>query len=186
MNMCIEEHSHHSEGLFRQGETTSPYRKLGRKIFFTWLLFPTWWLLGADGLGLITMSDDANAMVKLILNMVAKGAYIFMLWKLKQDCAGYDSMMDMGRPRRCVNIDKDGAFIPMHNDLQQSPQLPSHLHRKLFPQRQESQGIVPAEFIQPEIHGMSRHVSNCSLMSGIDLETGSTCANSRISTKEPS
>jgi len=164
LNKCIQEHSDHTEGLFSSHAVTkSPYLKLGRKIFATWCLFPTWWLLGADGLALYSPSDDTNSMIKFLLNIVAKGLYIFMLWKLKQDCVGYESLMEMSGGSAVIGAhgrhkDNDGLPMKQPSEPSSAKWHTSEPHSAKWSQHSwhtvsEMGCVIPQEFSGPEVGG---------------------------------
>jgi bacteriorhodopsin len=153
MNKCLHEHSNHQEGLFKgiPGKC-SPYRKLAKKIFCTWIMFPLWWLAGADGMALLTNSSDANAMVKMVLNILAKGTYICFIRYLKDSCGGYDSLMDM---------------IHEHNDSRDPEDGRSQTLPEMYPSKEE----MPKSEEYIECRRVSKE-------SAVSVDTCSTAASS--------
>jgi hypothetical protein len=85
IDRSVLEHSQGKESLFKSDMSAhaSWYKALAKKIFFTWILFPIWWVMSPEGFALATDSHDVDAMVKLFLNCFAKGLYVLFIRSLQ-------------------------------------------------------------------------------------------------------
>ena len=54
------------------------FLKLFATVWFTWPAFPAWWLISAEGLGLLSDSKS-NAVGFAILNIISKGTFTFVM-----------------------------------------------------------------------------------------------------------
>ncbi|CAE7222196.1 unnamed protein product [Symbiodinium pilosum] len=61
-----------------------PYHYLRCTVWFTWPAFPCWWLISAEGLGLLG-DAKSNAVGFAILNMISKGGFTLAMLKMGAD-----------------------------------------------------------------------------------------------------
>jgi len=66
------------KGGWRNEDLPPHFLKLFATVWFTWPAFPGWWIISAEGLGLIGDSKS-NAVGFAILNIISKGTFTFVM-----------------------------------------------------------------------------------------------------------
>ena len=66
------------KGGSKNDDLPGHFLKLFATVWFTWPAFPGWWLISAEGLGLLADSKS-NAVGFAILNIISKGSFTFVM-----------------------------------------------------------------------------------------------------------
>lgn len=98
-NSMVLQHSGGRESIFGGNlhARPSPYKKIAKKIVMTWVLFPLWWLISPEGLGVL-QNHEVNSTVQVFLSIVAKGLYVIMIRLITDKYANKESLMDDDHP----------------------------------------------------------------------------------------
>eukprot|EP00931_Biecheleriopsis_adriatica_P040533 TRINITY_DN23232_c0_g1_i1.p1 TRINITY_DN23232_c0_g1~~TRINITY_DN23232_c0_g1_i1.p1 ORF type:complete len:400 (-),score=66.53 TRINITY_DN23232_c0_g1_i1:30-1229(-) len=92
LEVTVQEHSKRTERLFSISLHGSVFKHLVMKVILTWIMFPIWWLISADGLDLVH-DPDANVLVTASLNIFAKGLYVVFVVNMYDKYACKDDLV---------------------------------------------------------------------------------------------
>mmetsp|Transcript_47518 Transcript_47518/g.119766 ORF Transcript_47518/g.119766 Transcript_47518/m.119766 type:complete len:502 (-) Transcript_47518:525-2030(-) len=95
--VSVKEHSEGKETLFG-GWKGSVYKHFCLKIVSTWILFPAWWLVSKEGLGIVE-SPEINILVTAALNIFAKGVYVIYLQLIHDRYVAESTLMVHPHPK---------------------------------------------------------------------------------------
>jgi hypothetical protein len=98
VNNNVYEHSGGTESLVKFYQHGSPYKALCVKVIATWVLFPIWWVLSADGLKVVA-EPEVNTLITSFLNIFAKGLYVVFVERMRNRYLSEDSLMAHPKPR---------------------------------------------------------------------------------------
>jgi hypothetical protein len=101
--MTVREHSGGKESLCGTLHG-SVYQHLCLKIVSTWILFPIWWILSADGLSIVS-NTDVNIIVTAALNIFAKGLYVVFVQSMHDKYIGETTLMEHPTPKSLEHRD---------------------------------------------------------------------------------
>eukprot|EP00747_Dinoflagellata_sp_TGD_P065934 gnl/TRDRNA2_/TRDRNA2_154575_c4_seq3.p1 gnl/TRDRNA2_/TRDRNA2_154575_c4~~gnl/TRDRNA2_/TRDRNA2_154575_c4_seq3.p1 ORF type:complete len:462 (-),score=56.06 gnl/TRDRNA2_/TRDRNA2_154575_c4_seq3:133-1377(-) len=137
INMTVHEHSDGKESLLKGGLHGTVYKNLALKVLTSWILFPVWWLLSNEGLGIVSQ-PEVNILVAAALNIFAKGLYVVYLQKIHDVYIGSDCLLE--KPRKqpyevreameaAARLGPNGAIAAMRKSIEKEQEAIRHVEQ---------------------------------------------------------